>query len=678
MRRLAATASAFFLAQAALAADGPPEFDVGSLISRYAATQSFLSGGDAEREGLEAELARIPGAADNAVELGADLDGDGDPDIIHIRLEVAEVQEEVYPGEFVTFWVFAPLGRATGTAARAPSPTIRVEEGDRVVVTLYNTHYFPHTIHFHGTQQPNAMDGVPDMTQKEIAPGESFTYDFIAKVPGTYYYHCHVQEQVHIPMGLAGMFIVEPNRPRNHFAHLIPGGGRIAPMAKATRERYQNEYALVFTDHDDRLHRIPAAYASLTEIERRMHREYESTQRQPNIFLLNGRAFPFTLRDTPILVKPGETTRLRVLNAGDHTVYLHTHGHHPTLTHLDGYPVPQGLQVTRDTFEIGPSQRIDLVLYTVDDGYHAAGPGVWMVHDHAPSASSNKGINPGGSHTAIVYEGFSTVAMDHARHTAAYYQGRQPVFDPGIFRATRENYATLPTTPPAGGAFGYPTRREETALPRLDMIDAELHREVAGSCKTDKRGRERIHVKAGRALARPGEAYGFEPREIRLPRCVEVELTLENLDGVRHDLMIPGLNPMFTLNFIGPGRQSASFVTPDEDITLYFHCHVPIHDKAGMNGRIVIGKGGEPVRLAQAATAKTVDGVAVVIAVVPRMGRLIVAHEEIKGFMAAMEMSYPVAEPALLEGVNPGDKIAFTIDTSASRITAVVVTEKAR
>ena len=30
-----------------------------------------------------------------------------------------------------------------------------------------------------------------------------------------------------------------------------------------------------------------------------MHREYDSTQRQPNIFLLNGRSFPFTLRDTP-------------------------------------------------------------------------------------------------------------------------------------------------------------------------------------------------------------------------------------------------------------------------------------------------------------------------------------------------------------------------------------------
>jgi len=45
---------------------------------------------------------------------------------------------------------------------------------------------------------------------------------------------------------------------------------------------------------------------------------------------------------------------------------------------------------------------------------------------------------------------------------------------------------------------------------------------------------------------------------------------------------------------------SARFVTPDEDVTLFFHCHVATHDKVGMKGRLVVGKGGEPKRLAQA------------------------------------------------------------------------------
>ena len=81
-------------------------------------------------------------------------------------------------------------------------------------------------------------------------------------------------------MGLAGMLVIEPNRPNNHFAHLVPGAGRITSLAKATREEYQNEYSLVYMDIDDRLHRIPAAYRDPREIEKRMHRDYDVTQRK--------------------------------------------------------------------------------------------------------------------------------------------------------------------------------------------------------------------------------------------------------------------------------------------------------------------------------------------------------------------------------------------------------------
>ena len=84
--------------------------------------------------------ARIAGTSDNALALGRDLDGDGDPDEVDIRLEVIEVGEEVYPGEFVKFWVFAPEGQGMTPVARAPSPTIRVEQGDTVRITLRNTH----------------------------------------------------------------------------------------------------------------------------------------------------------------------------------------------------------------------------------------------------------------------------------------------------------------------------------------------------------------------------------------------------------------------------------------------------------------------------------------------------------------------------------------------------------
>ena len=701
--RVAAFVAAAVATLALTAANRAPAHELDDIpvrptVSRFSLTEAFRRGGEAERAALEAELAPIPGADERAVQLGRDLDGDGDPDEIRFHLEVVEVQEEVYPGEFVTFWVFAPVGRDMSSPARLPSPTLRVEEGDRVAITLYNTHYLPHTIHLHGTPQDNNMDGVPHMTQHEVPPGKSFTYRFIAKNPGTYWYHCHVQEQAHVGMGLAGMLIIEPNRPNNHFAHLIPGAGRITSMAKATREEYQNEYSLVYMDIDDRLHRIPAAYRDPREIEKRMHRDYDVTQRKSNIFLLNGRSFPFTLRDSPIVVNADETTKLRILNVGPRTVFLHTHGHHPTLTHLDGYPVPKEARITRDTFDIGPAQRVDLALRTGSDSYYAAGPGVWLMHDHAQPAASNKGINPGGDHTAIVYseflgeDGLPRDALGHDTHARffdpAYYQGKVPVFDPRIFGTTVENYERgWPAGEPAGGAFDYPVREAAAPLPRQDLIDAERHRPVATACAERPRGFRRIQVKAGRQYAREGEVFAFEPRELHVERCEDVEIELENNDEIRHDLMIPGLNPTFALNFVGPDVERARFVTPDADVTLFFHCHVAAHDKVGMVGSLVVGKGGAPQRLAQtpavaqaeaARRTKTVHGVGVVIAAVPRAGRVIVNHEEIKDFMAAMEMSYPVAPPSLLNGINPGDKISFTIDAAQSTITAIEVIERAR
>src|SRR5207237_8880465 len=113
---------------------------------------------------------------------------------------------------------------------------------------------------------------------------------------------------------------------------------------------------------------------------------------------------------------------------------------------------------------------------------------------------SNKGINPGGEHTAIVYENFMgedglprAVAggqagiagheghggqRGHAEYfKPEYYQGKVPVFDPQIFHTTPENYERgLASAPPAGGPFDYPTREQHAALPRLDLIDAERHR----------------------------------------------------------------------------------------------------------------------------------------------------------------------------------------------------------
>ena len=63
--------------------------------------------------------------------------------------------------------------------------------------------------------------------------------------------------------------------------HVVPGAGRITPMAKATAERYGGEYSLVYMDIDERLHRIPAVYSDPREIEWRMHRDYDPRSDAP-------------------------------------------------------------------------------------------------------------------------------------------------------------------------------------------------------------------------------------------------------------------------------------------------------------------------------------------------------------------------------------------------------------
>ena len=127
-------------------------------------------------------------ASDTLVK-GNDLDGDGDPDEIHIRLEVIELNGfspdlkdpvttyDIAPGIQPGFWAFAPKSRGMSNESyasvkanpllRLPSPSIRVEQGDKVFVTLENSHYFPHSIHFHGVDHPfpknngEGNDGVP-------------------------------------------------------------------------------------------------------------------------------------------------------------------------------------------------------------------------------------------------------------------------------------------------------------------------------------------------------------------------------------------------------------------------------------------------------------------------------------------------------------------------------------
>ena len=56
------------------------------------------------------------------------------------------------------------------------------------------------------------MDGAAEITQEPIAPGETFTYEFVTEQRGTYFYHTHDHIDRQQALGLYGALIIDPRR----------------------------------------------------------------------------------------------------------------------------------------------------------------------------------------------------------------------------------------------------------------------------------------------------------------------------------------------------------------------------------------------------------------------------------------------------------------------------------
>jgi FtsP/CotA-like multicopper oxidase with cupredoxin domain len=112
--------------------------------------------------------------------------------------------------------VTVPSGRAVDawTFGSLPGPEIRVQQGDLVEVTVHNRDIQDGvTVHWHGYRVPAGEDGVAGVTQDAIRPGESFTYRFVARDAGTYWYHAHQVSSEAVARGLYGALIVDPSLP---------------------------------------------------------------------------------------------------------------------------------------------------------------------------------------------------------------------------------------------------------------------------------------------------------------------------------------------------------------------------------------------------------------------------------------------------------------------------------
>src|SRR6266540_1774378 len=83
-----------------------------------------------------------------------------------------------------------------GYDGTVPGPTLRVKRGDELRVRLVNDLAEPTTIHWHGVRLPNALDGVPQLTQPMVAPGANFDCRFRPPDAGTFWYHAFAPGQI--------------------------------------------------------------------------------------------------------------------------------------------------------------------------------------------------------------------------------------------------------------------------------------------------------------------------------------------------------------------------------------------------------------------------------------------------------------------------------------------------
>jgi FtsP/CotA-like multicopper oxidase with cupredoxin domain len=215
---------------------------------------------------------------------------------------------------------------------QVPGPEIRARQGERVKFVVENRLGEETTVHSHGLRMPNAMDGVPYVTQKPIAPGETFTYEFDVPDAGTYWYHPHSNSAEQIGRGLAGPFIVEE------------------------REPIQVDRGITWVLDDWRL---TSSAAISDDFGNRM--DMGMAGRIGNTVTINGR-IPDTFE-----VRAGERLRLRLINTANARFFgLNFAGHRPRVIAYDGQPVephePPGGRVV-----LGPAMRADLVIDMTGD-----------------------------------------------------------------------------------------------------------------------------------------------------------------------------------------------------------------------------------------------------------------------------------------------------------------------
>ena len=173
------------------------------LVPALSATPAFAQASTSAKatvDGTAGKQSYAPAGWQDGVKLNELADRNPDPKIVEVDLVAKLSDVEVAPGKRVHAWTYN---------GGLPGPLIKTRVGDRVIVHFKNELAEPTTVHWHGVRVPIEMDGVPDISQPPVQQGETFTYDFVVRDAGLYWYHPHVMSAAQVGYGLYGPLLVE-------------------------------------------------------------------------------------------------------------------------------------------------------------------------------------------------------------------------------------------------------------------------------------------------------------------------------------------------------------------------------------------------------------------------------------------------------------------------------------
>ena len=251
---------------------------------------------------------------------------------------VAEpVVREMAPGFKAHLW---------GYNGQSPGPTIEVVEGDRV--RLFVTNRLPeHTsIHWHGQRLPNGMDGVGGLTQKTIAAGKTYVYEFVARRPGTFMYHPHADEMTQMAMGMMGFWITHPKTKH--------------PLI----DEVDRDFCFLLNAYDI----DPGSYTPKI-----------MTMLDFNLWSWNSRIFPGI---DPLVVRKNDKVRIRIGNLTMTNHPMHLHGHEFLVTGTDGGPTPKSTRMYEVTTDVAVGQMRQIEFLADEEGD-------WAFHCHKSHHTMN-------------------------------------------------------------------------------------------------------------------------------------------------------------------------------------------------------------------------------------------------------------------------------------------------